>query len=694
MKRIIFLSILLSLLFSSCGAYFNTFYNTKKLFNEARKEREKRTRDTPSASEIRKYDQTIEKASKVLELYPTSKYVDDAVMILGECFYYKGQYVRAQRKYQELIKYFPKSSHFQSAKIWLAKTNVKLGDHVAAKVILTELLNSEKTKREIRDESLYLLGDLLFQQEKYGEAEEALKRAAESVKDKRIRAHAYSRLGECQIINGKPGEAVESFSNALRDSPSLDFEFDAHLNHARALKLADQFDAAVAACGELLDNQLHKRKHGFVRLEIADCVYQEGKYLLKDDATREAGMSKIQDALTEYATIALENKRTEVSAIANYRMARIYEEQFSDYASAREHYEKVRQEYARSDLVPEATRKAKDIGDLIRLTNLVKKAQGEQLLQEGKHSKFLTELEKLLLEYGVHPELRFMRKQKELAASKPKSESELAKQEETKQKERDKLVANKLQLAEIYLFQFSEVDSALNEYNEIITLFPDHPGSARALFSSAFIYENEHHNKFKTDSLLQELVLKFPDSIQAQEARRKLGRPAPKSPEEAVKQLFQEAETELFVRERTPRAVRLYQRIVAEYPETEYAQKALFVLGWVEENIHFNNDKAFVIYKRIADDYPDSIFTAGINKKLRAVEREKQAAKKAEAAEKAAAQDSTSEGQSPPKSGTPALQEKDVVKKPSLDEKPVKDDARLLKPKAAVIDSVPPKKVP
>ena len=134
---------LLAGVFSGC-VYFNTVYNTKKLFHEAKKEREKRPGDEPTSTEITKYNQTIEKASKILELHPNSKYVDDAVLILGECFYHKKDFIKAKRKFEELTSYFQESEYFDVGRLWLARTNIKLEDYINAKFQLTELLDENK----------------------------------------------------------------------------------------------------------------------------------------------------------------------------------------------------------------------------------------------------------------------------------------------------------------------------------------------------------------------------------------------------------------------------------------------------------------------------------------------------------------------------------------------------------------------
>ena len=124
------LSIFFIIILVSHCAYFNTFFNAKKYFHDAEKQREERLKkekkqkqqgltadqnqrglnpDRPSAQESKNYDLSIEKASKVLEFYPTSKYIDDALFLLGKCFFRKLDYQKAERKFIELRENFPNS---------------------------------------------------------------------------------------------------------------------------------------------------------------------------------------------------------------------------------------------------------------------------------------------------------------------------------------------------------------------------------------------------------------------------------------------------------------------------------------------------------------------------------------------------------------------------------------------------------
>ena len=661
-----FLSLLLVLAiagsFSSC-AYFNTFHNTKKLFKQARRERENRKTDKPSANELKLYDRTIEKASKILEVYPNSKYVDDAIMILGECFYYKGEYIKAQTKFEELITYFARSSYYDRARLWLAKTNLKLREYLAARYILEELRDAPKVKDEIRDEALLLLGDVEFEQEHFEAAKELYRSAAKEAGKKEIRAQAYFQLGLSEMQTQDYEDAVASFSYARKYSPNKQFAFEAELNYGRALKLAGDFKRASRVCYGLLEQDDFKNRHGEVRLELVDCLYREGKAL--QETLKEAKVSylgKVEKSIDEYKKITLEFKRTEVAARAYFEMARIYEEDFGDFSKAKEYYEKVKLEYSRSELVPEAMRKAKDLGELIRLRNLVAKSQNKQLASAGSPRAGFSDLELLLMEHGVHPELRFMRRKRKEVASQPTNGDAAAPHNgklPAAEADLDAFIANKLQLAETYLFEFGKMDSALKEYGEIIELFPDRPGAAKALYNTAFIYENEFHDKSKTDSLLYVLIERFPDTPQAQEARKILGILPKLDENRLAEELYKIAESTLLNDRDLDRAIRQFRKVVNNYPNTEFAAKALYAIGWIHEKLWYDNQQALAIYKEVVEKYPDTPYAESVRRKISQVE----ALARAEA-EKAAAADSLA--QSPPGQTTPS----DSLKTGGLETRP------------------------
>ena len=160
-------------LFIGCGAYFNTFYNAKKIFNTAEKKRldqEKKNKkaglksNTRSVAKIAEYSKAIEKGSKVLELFPNSRYIDDALMLIGKSFYHTGDYIKAQRKFEELITLLPNSEFVPQAKLWLGNTFIAQNDFAQAKLVLNELVSQNLDDR-LSGEAQMLLGELYFNQE-------------------------------------------------------------------------------------------------------------------------------------------------------------------------------------------------------------------------------------------------------------------------------------------------------------------------------------------------------------------------------------------------------------------------------------------------------------------------------------------------------------------------------------------------
>ena len=151
MKLRLLTAALLALALLPGCAYYNTFFNTKRAYKEAVEEHARRKEEKPSPTEIQKLDKTIEKASRLLQLHPNSKYVDDSLLMLGECFYYKQEYPKALRKFDELAANFPKSGHVPRAQLWRAKTHIAREDFKSAEQVLLDLQNQRK-KGELYDE--------------------------------------------------------------------------------------------------------------------------------------------------------------------------------------------------------------------------------------------------------------------------------------------------------------------------------------------------------------------------------------------------------------------------------------------------------------------------------------------------------------------------------------------------------------
>ncbi|RME25097.1 MAG: hypothetical protein D6800_07955, partial [Candidatus Zixiibacteriota bacterium] len=125
--RLIVLAVLALAGTGGCGVYFNTFFNAKKAFNAAEKARKSQHgRNTRAGTG--QYNRAIEKALKVIEQHPHSKYYDDALYLLGVSYYYTGQYGQSERRLRELVIDYPNSKFVRKAQLYLAQAKLHLGD--------------------------------------------------------------------------------------------------------------------------------------------------------------------------------------------------------------------------------------------------------------------------------------------------------------------------------------------------------------------------------------------------------------------------------------------------------------------------------------------------------------------------------------------------------------------------------------
>lgn len=82
--------ILIAVLIAGGCAYYNTFYNARKSYEEAM-ELARQNPDHPVAMEEDLLDEAVAGAAKVLSVYPESRWVDDAQLLLGDALLQSGK---------------------------------------------------------------------------------------------------------------------------------------------------------------------------------------------------------------------------------------------------------------------------------------------------------------------------------------------------------------------------------------------------------------------------------------------------------------------------------------------------------------------------------------------------------------------------------------------------------------------------
>jgi TolA-binding protein len=593
--------------FQGCGAYFNTYYNTKKLYKEALEEQKRRAADgKPTSTEIQKCDKAIEKASKLLQLHPKSRYVDDALLLIGECFFYKQDYLKAQRKFQELITIFPKSGLVPRAQLWLAKTNVELTDYAAAELVLKELQQREK-KGELAHQAEYLLGEIYFRREQLPQAAKEFEAAARKLGDEKMRGAAYMRLGECCMALQQYDLAAAALRRASTIAKNdVDFKFHARLRYADALKNDRRLEEALTVLNGMLREFSTHRDLPLAKLEIADCTRLQGK---------------IESAVKQYADIIQNHQRTEASAAAYFALGEIHERYTDDYNKAKESFDNVRRENARSDKVTEAGSRSKALGDLIKLKETIAtlekqrealaKGQADSLRLAGNAKETASNASQRLISHV--PRRARSAGVSQASATKSSDPNKIAAE----------LAKSKILLAELFMFNFNRPDSAMREYLDVFEFFPQTEYAPQAMYSLAYLLGDAPATLSMRDSILQVLAFQYGNTPQGHGAKRRLGLVDTTAAAPTTPNLLRKAEEILIAQNDAQRAVQLYQEFLQRQPDSKLAAQSLYAMGWIYEHKLADNKQALAAYKKLIEDYPDSPMARQVRQKVAAVEQKK-----------------------------------------------------------------------
>jgi TonB family protein len=658
----VWLGLVLSLGMQSC-AYFNTYYNAKRYFHEGVKENEDNETGRPKTTN---YQKAIDSAARVLEYYPNSKYVDDALMIMGKAYFETQNYPKAKRKFEELLANYPNSPLAGEAELWLGRSLIAMGQEEQGINVLTKLWGTSASQ-EIRLESRLRLADYHFQKENYRSALTEYMKYLEAAEDKRDRAQVWLQVGECYFALKEFESAESAFQKALNEKPNRKQEFNAIYKRALTLQQQGRREEALSITDKLLKNEKF-------------FPYIEQVYLSKAEILAELG--RIQEAEELFKRTIELYPRSPTSARASYLLGQIYLHQTADFEKAEEYLNKVRMESAQSEFALPAQNIVEDLRYLkilnFKIDSLradldtleyrlqwIAEHRGESDTLSHPDSAGIPNLlpqpeapaspgeskrppESLHPASPTHPgvpseTLPFARPGMEgkgglpfdpeafasptpalppetvPAQRKPRLQplpTDSAAVYDRMENDRAELAELRFRLAEQLWLQFDYLDSARTIFAELAQKeeYPD--VSARSLLSLYRLELSQSPDSTASDSLLRLVHEKFPETEYDRWVRVKLGLEPLPEPVDSAAYSFAQAE-HLWMDEQHPReAVRRYLDVSRRYADTEYGPKALYAAAWLQEHILEDVPGALASYDSLVQRYPSSPFAQTARMKI------------------------------------------------------------------------------
>jgi len=527
-------------------AYFNTFYNAKKQFGEA----EKAYQDNPpdleiSGSQRELYEQAIKKASKILVFYPNSKYVDDALFLMGKAYFRMEEFGKSRRKFEELLVNYPKSKFRFEAGYLLGTIHYYMNEPDRARDALTAVIESKKNSWA--DDARYVMGEMAFWNGEYRQALKEYSRLPEEYPKSELRADTFFKIGESRFNLEEYQGALEAYQEARRYQFSARQKYQIELRIGECFQKLGRFQEALETFNGLAGSDRYINYLPEIQLRISEVYYLMG------DSTR---------AIERYEDIVRLNEKTKEAAWAYYQLGQIFMEDLSDLEKAKEYFDKSKAEAPTSEAAQLASLRRNQINkleeyclkaaasDSIRLAEAYFSLGELYLLDLNRPDSALVYYRRVLdqnpdskyaprsqyasawiTEISLGDTLAGRRLYEELIDRYPFSESAVTARRKlgrpAVQDTADQEAARRFSQAEELLLREGDAAGAMVRYESIRTEFPESPYGPKAECAIAWTLEHFMGRRDSALVVFQRLANQYPDSECALLARQRIAPPAP-----------------------------------------------------------------------------------------------------------------------------------------------------------------------
>ncbi|RMH70069.1 MAG: outer membrane protein assembly factor BamD [Gemmatimonadetes bacterium] len=592
-QRLLFALSLLVLLMGFAGcARFNTFHNMKEAFekavNEAQARQERQLYVDKETSNITGDSRFTPNRSA------TSYNRRNNTPTTNRRNAPKTGFDYVIQKGFKLITKYPQSDLVDDAIFMIAESYRHKGEYDEA-LRKYEEIRIYYPNSDFRDDTEYGIGLTRFLKKDYEGAINTLLIFETQFPESIWTDDAFYTMGDAYFALERYAEAEQAYRRVAAQYRKSPLRAEAQFKAGEAAFVTGQFDKAKFAYGQVLRYKPDREVAFEARFRLGECHLQLKEYssamtiyerLLREAQNRNETENiarcqlKIAQCLRylESPQVAIDllkqlledNTMQTAHGEAQYQLGLIYQEDLGDLESARKAYDAVRGKRATPDAI---------IEDALRRSNSITK----------------------------------------LSEFRPTSGDSTTTHPEADQQARTRFL-----LAETYYFQVGEKDSALAQYQSVVTEFPESEFAPQALYALGWIYAHDpepaYRDSVRSQQMYRRIITDYPQTRYANPAREALGLPLEKTEieEKPDKVLFQNAEAQLD-QGNYDQALDLYLKVIEDYPTSVYVPQAWYARAYIYEHYKKEPEIAVNLYQAIQDSFPNTEYGRTARKKIAAV---------------------------------------------------------------------------
>jgi tetratricopeptide (TPR) repeat protein len=626
---------------SGCGVwnnfttYFNLYYNTSSVYSQAEASLLDSQRDpfslndAPiSATTSAQFTKVIEKASKILQFGSKSIFVDDALMMLGKSFYYQKSYIKALRKFQELVTAHPESDLVLDAELWQAKTEMQMKDYTKGLPIL-QAVKEQATKANRQD----ILSDVYIEEIKYNIIKENYNKAIEQCTQLIKVTDKNSLIARTLFTMGGLYQKLEKYEDAIRQyalveeySPTYDVAFEARNRYGKILLSLHRPGEALEVFKKLRMADKFKEFYDVIDLSIGISLRQ---------------MNRVEDAYRQLKMCDTTYGNSVQAGGIRYEIAQLYEINFRNFDSASAYYSKALSSTSSAEYLPLIRAKSTIFSKYTALVNSFNDNQRQYFYavypeEYKKDSIAFADTASMAKDasseqfkpdsIGTGGSMHVAERERNFEALFEKENAAAEQSQKVEKKGAPKkpvltadslrvvLAKSSYELGNLFLTELNLPDSAYLYYKLGLNSFSETPYYCRNLLAIANYYTIVN-DTVKADSIYNLVYDNFKDDKAVNIAAAQLKKPLIDFDADPAKQQYGDAE-KLLLAQNYAKASSNFYAIFKNYPKSVYAAKSLMAAGYVLENNLRLGDSAAVVYDTLVSKYPNTDYAKAIYPKI------------------------------------------------------------------------------
>ncbi len=225
-------------------AYYNTFYNARKEYSDGVRAIERTANQgidrtiylsvffkPERVSNEQNFNEAIKKSADVLRENPGSRWVDDALLLIGKSYFYLENYVGAEEKFLEVISVGGDLD--DEARFWLARTLIASNSFDEAINHIELSLSVEGLSRKWEARLRLALGELHVRRGVWEEAALELERGLDRLSDRTTAGRASFLLGQVYETLQRYDKALEAYERVQDFKPEYALYYAALVSEIR-----------------------------------------------------------------------------------------------------------------------------------------------------------------------------------------------------------------------------------------------------------------------------------------------------------------------------------------------------------------------------------------------------------------------------------------------------------------------------